>query len=153
MKTKFRFWRHFPQTPILYLDLYSNKQKRGKDQDQNLNSLSTIHNLFLIQQTIELNMFESGISELVSYLVLITVTLLFVSVVFLFYSLFKKSSEVDRLKQVLQGTIKKLTLPKHTCQYEFGYLNSLPKSKPIPPECMGCSDILECLTYKEKKEK
>lgn len=31
------------------------------------------------------------------------------------------------------------------CTHEFGYLKSLPKNTPIPDECFGCPQILDCL--------
>lgn len=31
------------------------------------------------------------------------------------------------------------------CPHEFGYLKSLRKNAPIPDECFGCPQILECL--------
>lgn len=33
------------------------------------------------------------------------------------------------------------------CPHEFGYLRNLPKNAPIPDECFGCSQILECLGH------
>jgi len=62
-------------------------------------------------------------------------------------------AEIDRLKQILQSTIKRVALSTHVCIYHFGYLNSYPKGKPIPSECMGCSDIFECFEYREDKPK
>ena len=89
----------------------------------------------------------------ITVLVLTAVTLLIVSVVVLFRSVLLKSKEVDRMKQVLQGTLKKVVSAAHVCPYQLGYLNSLPKSKPIPSECMGCSDIFKCLAHKKKRKK
>ncbi|MDH5782969.1 MAG: hypothetical protein OEZ35_04820 [Candidatus Bathyarchaeota archaeon] len=31
------------------------------------------------------------------------------------------------------------------CPHKFAYLNSLPKNTPIPDECFGCPQIVECL--------
>lgn len=31
------------------------------------------------------------------------------------------------------------------CPHKFGYLKSLPKNMPIPDECFGCGEILECV--------
>ncbi len=31
------------------------------------------------------------------------------------------------------------------CRHKFGYLNDLPKNTPIPDECFGCPEIVECL--------
>ena len=55
----------------------------------------------------------------------------------------------------MEGTIRKVSAlgPAHVCLYEFGYLRSYPKGKPIPSACMGCSDIFECLAHREKKTK
>lgn len=37
------------------------------------------------------------------------------------------------------------------CQHKFGYLRTLPKSTPIPDECFGCPEILECLMSSKSK--
>jgi hypothetical protein len=34
---------------------------------------------------------------------------------------------------------------KRDCIHQFGYLRTLPKNKPIPDECFGCTKIVECL--------
>jgi len=31
------------------------------------------------------------------------------------------------------------------CSHKYGFLSSLPKNTPIPNECFGCSQIVECL--------
>jgi hypothetical protein len=30
------------------------------------------------------------------------------------------------------------------CKYEFGYLRTMPVDAPIPEECLGCQQIIEC---------
>jgi hypothetical protein len=37
------------------------------------------------------------------------------------------------------------------CTFKLGYLKSLPKNKPIPDECFGCPQILECIALSENK--
>jgi hypothetical protein len=37
------------------------------------------------------------------------------------------------------------------CTFKLGYLKSLPKNKPIPDECFGCPQILECVALSENK--
>jgi hypothetical protein len=37
------------------------------------------------------------------------------------------------------------------CPFKFGYLKSLLKNKPIPEECFGCPQILECTALSENK--
>jgi len=37
------------------------------------------------------------------------------------------------------------------CTHKFGYLKSLPKNTPLPDECFGCPQILECLMRPKKK--
>lgn len=83
-------------------------------------------------------------------LVLTSVTLLIIVVIVLFRSVLLKTKEVNRLTQILHGTIKKVVSTDHVCAFYFGYLRSVPKGKPIPSECMGCPDIFECLAYKEE---
>lgn len=38
-----------------------------------------------------------------------------------------------------------------SCKHKFGYLNSLPKNTPIPDECFGCPQIVECLKISKTK--
>jgi len=43
----------------------------------------------------------------------------------------------------------KTTQPKKSqsaCSYHFGYLRTLPKNTSPPDECLGCPNIIECLT-------
>jgi hypothetical protein len=37
------------------------------------------------------------------------------------------------------------------CTFKLGYLKGLPKNKPIPDECFGCPQILECVALSENK--
>ena len=37
------------------------------------------------------------------------------------------------------------------CPHKFGYLKSLRKNAPIPDECFGCPQILECLMTRKNK--
>jgi len=37
--------------------------------------------------------------------------------------------------------------PKHVCSHSFGHLSALPKNASIPSECLGCPQIIECLTH------
>jgi len=38
-----------------------------------------------------------------------------------------------------------------SCKHKFGHLKTLPKNTPIPDECFGCPQILECLMLKNNK--
>ena len=84
-------------------------------------------------------------------LVLTSLTLFVVSLLILFYLFVMKSKEVERLKQVLQGTIKKVGLRNHDCSHFLGYLFAYPRNRPIPNECMGCPEVFECLEHKKSK--
>lgn len=84
-------------------------------------------------------------------LILTSLTLFVVSLLILFYLVVTKSKEVERLKQVLQGTIKKVGLHNHDCSHYLGYLFSYPRHRPIPNECMGCTEVFECLEHKKSK--
>ena len=53
-------------------------------------------------------------------LVLASITLLLISVVVLLVLGFRKSVEIDRLKQILQGTVKKVGVPSDTCNIPLG---------------------------------
>jgi len=47
---------------------------------------------------------------------------------------------------------KKPSAGLKACQHYLGYVRTLPKSTPIPDECMWCSLIVKCLTGSEKIE-
>lgn len=36
--------------------------------------------------------------------------------------------------------------PNTHCVHHFGYLRKLPRNTPIPSECLGCPQVVECLT-------
>ena len=36
------------------------------------------------------------------------------------------------------------------CRHKPGHLSTVPKNTPIPEECFGCPEILECMKYKTK---
>jgi type IV secretory pathway VirB10-like protein len=38
------------------------------------------------------------------------------------------------------------------CHHKFGFLNDLPKNTPIPDECFGCPQIVECLKNLKAKQ-
>jgi hypothetical protein len=42
-----------------------------------------------------------------------------------------------------------LEKPKHQCAHSFGYLSSLPRNASVASECLGCPQIIECLTYSQ----
>lgn len=46
-------------------------------------------------------------------------------------------SIVDRLEE-------RKTAKDHSCKHDLGYLKTLPKSSPIPDECLSCTKIIEC---------
>jgi len=47
---------------------------------------------------------------------------------------------------------KKFSERPRSCSHFFGYVKTLPKSTPIPDECMWCPMIVKCLTGTEKIE-
>ena len=85
-------------------------------------------------------------------LILTTLTLFLVSLFILFYLYITKSKELDRLKQILQATIKRVTPGYHVCPHHLGYLHSYPSNKPIPNECLDCSDVFDCADKKRKRK-
>ena len=92
-------------------------------------------------------MFELNVLVLMSLILVVFV------VVVLLRSVLLKSKEVDMIKRVMQGTFKKMMVVAHVCPHHLGYLNSSEKGKPIPAECMGCSNIFDCLAHKKKRKK
>ena len=97
--------------------------------------------LDLIERMLELNA-----------LILTTLTLFLVSLFILFYLYVTKSKELDRLKQIVQATIKRITPSYHVCPHHLGYLRSYPSNKPIPDECLDCSDVFDCADKKRKSK-
>ena len=87
-----------------------------------------------------------------SILLLSFATLILIIVILLVYTSFTEGSELDRFRQILKGTIKKVGLHQG-CSHHLGYLFSFPKNRPIPNECMGCSEVFDCLESKKSKPK
>lgn len=87
-----------------------------------------------------------------SVLLLSLVTSVLVVLLLLVYTTFTEGRKLDRLKQILKGTIDKVGIHQD-CSYYLGYLVSLPRNRPIPKECMGCSKVFECLENKKSKPK
>lgn len=60
-------------------------------------------------------------------------------------------TEEDRKKEPVKEKKKSFFIFGKTsfegCPHEFGHLRNLPKNAPIPDECFGCSQILECLGH------
>jgi hypothetical protein len=50
------------------------------------------------------------------------------------------------------GEKKEKSGDTRNCSHYFGYVKTLPKSTPIPDECMWCPQIVKCLTGTEKIE-
>lgn len=60
----------------------------------------------------------------------------------------KKKEDKDRKKSFFLFGKKSF----EGCPHKFGHLRSLPKNTPIPDECFGCPQILECLMPSKKKK-
>jgi hypothetical protein len=41
---------------------------------------------------------------------------------------------------------------RSACSHHFGYLRTLPKNTSLPDECLGCPNIIECLTRERIKK-
>jgi len=59
----------------------------------------------------------------------------------------KTKKELTNVVQKLQSLIKKEIHPS-SCFYYLGYLHTYATNKPIPNECWGCSNLLECIEHK-----
>lgn len=46
-----------------------------------------------------------------------------------------------------------LDLDFEGCRHYLGHLNKLPKSTPIPNECFGCPETLQCIRHANDKQK
>jgi hypothetical protein len=55
----------------------------------------------------------------------------------------KNSKKVDKATPETMQQRK----PQTTCSHHFGYLSTLPKNSSLPNECLGCTKIVECLTF------
>jgi hypothetical protein len=53
---------------------------------------------------------------------------------------------------MIRGSNKQQSETSRNCSHYFGYVKTLPKSTPIPDECMWCPQIVKCLTGTEKIE-
>jgi len=60
----------------------------------------------------------------------------------------KKDKNVE--KKILDTTQSKEY--GSACSQHFGYLGTLPKNASLPDECLGCPNIIKCLTRKRIKK-
>jgi hypothetical protein len=75
------------------------------------------------------------------------------------WSLTEQTAVTEHAAAGLEGTLKGKVRSKEEkkafflfgetefngCTFKLGYLKSLPRNKPIPDECFGCPQILECV--------
>jgi hypothetical protein len=54
----------------------------------------------------------------------------------------RKKGIVSQKKPAKNGLPRKL---EHSCNHDFGYLQTIPKKAAIPNECLSCPKIVECL--------
>lgn len=55
------------------------------------------------------------------------------------------SKEVLKQEKTMAPMKTESASSKKDCIHQFGYLRTIPKNKPIPDECFGCTKIVECL--------
>ncbi len=53
-------------------------------------------------------------------------------------------------KEIVETTQQKKS--RSACSHHFGYLRTLPKNASLPDECLGCPNIIECLTHAQIKK-
>jgi hypothetical protein len=61
------------------------------------------------------------------------------------------SKPLPKLERVVAKKGETNNPSRRDCVHQFGHLRSLPKNAPIPDECFGCTQIVECLVNQEKK--
>jgi hypothetical protein len=61
----------------------------------------------------------------------------------------QKTEKKDKPPEKKPPTTVKPKESGSECSHYFGYLRTLPKNASLPDECLGCSKIIECLTYRE----
>jgi hypothetical protein len=56
---------------------------------------------------------------------------------------------LEKVKEAIanqpQGESEKEEQNRIKCHHHFGYLSELPKSTPIPEECVFCSKVVDCI--------
>lgn len=59
----------------------------------------------------------------------------------------RPSAPEDRNQEAPKHVVKQETRPSNLhCAHHFGYLRTLPKNTPIPSECLGCRQVVDCMT-------
>lgn len=65
---------------------------------------------------------------------------------------YNEKVEVSKTKHEREN--KKKPAKDFECKYEFGYLQTLPRSAAIPDDCLNCHQIIECKhSYSKKAER
>jgi hypothetical protein len=59
---------------------------------------------------------------------------------------------VEKLRERIVSKPVVFEKPESLCSQYFGYLRTLPKNTSIPDECLGCSQIVDCLTFVDVTE-
>ena len=58
-----------------------------------------------------------------------------------------KTRKKDMIVEKKTPETKQSKKSRPICLHSFGYLRTLPKNASLPDECLGCSQIIECLKH------
>ncbi len=78
-------------------------------------------------------------------LILVALTFVIVGMCFMVYIMIIGERE-KRMKA--EGVPNLDTEPEPGCPHHFGYLSRFPIDQPIPDECFGCLDAVQCMNQK-----
>ena len=80
-------------------------------------------------------------------LILVALTFVIVGMSFIVYIMIIGERE-KRMKA--EGVPNLDKEPEPGCPHHFGYLSGFPVDQPIPDECFGCGDAVQCLNQKRQ---
>ncbi len=80
-------------------------------------------------------------------LILVALTFVIVGMCFIVYIMIIGERE-KRMKA--EGVPNLDEEPEPGCPHHFGYLSGFPLDQPIPDECFGCADAVQCMNQKRQ---
>ena len=80
-------------------------------------------------------------------LVLVVLTFVIVGMAFIVYIMIIGEREKRRKAEGVPNLDEE---PEPGCPHHFGYLSGFPVDQPIPDECFGCVDAVQCMNPKAR---
>jgi len=81
-------------------------------------------------------------------LILVALTFVIVGMFFIVYLMLIGERAKNKLRAKMNPSVRvEIT---RECPHSFGYLSEYPQNEPIPEECFGCPEAIECKNRQEE---